>query len=75
MVLILIETHRRCHYQLANGRMERGGQGLPEVSAGPAMPYPTTNCRRATTKRGGPPAGRVACGRLLPFWTPHAVRL
>jgi hypothetical protein len=24
---------------------------------------------------GGPPAGRAACGRLLPFWTPHALRL
>jgi hypothetical protein len=25
--------------------------------------------------RGGPPAGWAGCGRLLPFWTPHAVRL
>jgi hypothetical protein len=25
--------------------------------------------------RGGPPSGRAACGRLLPFWTPHAVGL
>jgi hypothetical protein len=25
--------------------------------------------------RGGLPAGRVACGHLLPLWTPHAVRL
>jgi hypothetical protein len=25
--------------------------------------------------RGGPPARQAACGRLLPFWTPHAVRL
>jgi hypothetical protein len=24
---------------------------------------------------GGPAAGRVACGRILPFWTPQAVRL
>jgi hypothetical protein len=24
---------------------------------------------------GGPPAERAACGRLLPPWTPHAVRL
>jgi hypothetical protein len=24
---------------------------------------------------GGPPAGRGACGRPLPFWTPHAARL
>jgi hypothetical protein len=25
--------------------------------------------------RGGPPTGWVACGCLLPFWTPHVVRL
>jgi hypothetical protein len=25
--------------------------------------------------RGDPPAGRVACSHLLPFRTPHAVRL
>jgi hypothetical protein len=25
--------------------------------------------------RGGPPAGQVACSRLLPLWTPLAVRL
>jgi hypothetical protein len=24
--------------------------------------------------RGGPLAERAACGRLLPFWTPHVVR-
>jgi hypothetical protein len=24
--------------------------------------------------RGGPPTKRVACGRLLPFWTPHVIR-
>jgi hypothetical protein len=25
--------------------------------------------------RGGPPAGRMACGGLLPLWTPHAIHL
>jgi hypothetical protein len=25
--------------------------------------------------RGDPPARRATCGRLLPLWTPHAVRL
>jgi hypothetical protein len=25
--------------------------------------------------RDGPPAWRAACGRILPLWTPHAVRL
>jgi hypothetical protein len=24
---------------------------------------------------GGLPAGQAACGHLLPYWTPHAVRL
>jgi hypothetical protein len=25
--------------------------------------------------RGGPLTGQAACGRLLPLWTPHAVRI
>jgi hypothetical protein len=25
--------------------------------------------------RDGPPTGQVACGCVLPLWTPHAVRL
>jgi hypothetical protein len=28
-----------------HGRMIRGGNGLPRVSPGPAMPYPSTACR------------------------------
>jgi hypothetical protein len=32
-----------CH-----GRMTRSGHGFPKVSPGPAMPYPSTPCRRAT---------------------------
>jgi hypothetical protein len=58
--------------------MARGGHGLPKVSLGPTLlcsaggpplkqPYGRF--------RVGPPAGLVACGRLLPFWTPHAVSL
>jgi hypothetical protein len=27
------------------------------------------------TSRGGPPTGQAACSRLLPPWTPYAVRL
>jgi hypothetical protein len=58
--------------------MERGDHGLPKVSPGPAMPYPSTPCAvgRSTLKRPnscyrrGPPTGRVACGRLLPHWIP-----
>jgi hypothetical protein len=31
-----------------HGRMARGGHGLPKVSPGPAMPYPSTPCGRVT---------------------------
>jgi hypothetical protein len=41
-----------------------------KYNSGPAMPYLSTPCGRATPK-----TGRVACGHLRPFWTPHAVRL
>jgi hypothetical protein len=34
------------------GRMARGGHGLPKVSLGPAMPYPSTPCGRATCRAG-----------------------
>jgi hypothetical protein len=67
-----VSTHRH---------MATGGHGLPKVSPGP--PCPTFlrpaggpplkwsyNCFRAAL-----PAGHAACGRLLPLWTPHAVRL
>jgi hypothetical protein len=30
------------------GSMARGGHGLPKFSTGPAMPYPSTPCGRAT---------------------------
>jgi hypothetical protein len=43
--------------------MGKGGHGLPKVSPGPAMLYPSTPC------------GRVTCGCLPPSWIPHAVRL
>jgi hypothetical protein len=62
----------------------RGGHGLPKVSPRPAMPDPS----RARHLAGGPPlkwpcgrfrdglpAGRAACGRLLPLWIPHAICL
>jgi hypothetical protein len=58
---------------LNHGRMARGGHGIPKVSPGPAMPDPSTPCGQ--TFRGGSPAGRVACGRLLPFGTPYAYDL
>jgi hypothetical protein len=60
----------------------RGGHGLPKVSSGPAMPYPSpsTPCRPPLKwpyggKRGDQPAGWVACSHLLRLWTPHALRL
>jgi hypothetical protein len=43
--------------------MARGGHGLPKLLLLPIMPNPSMPCRRA------------ACGRLLPYWTTHAVRL
>jgi hypothetical protein len=65
------------------GLMAKGGYGLPNVSpgprpTGPAMPYSSTPYGRATPEtaygrfRGDPLTGRAACGRLQPFWTPHA---
>jgi hypothetical protein len=33
---------------LRHGRLARGCHGLPKVSLGPAMSYPSTPCRRAT---------------------------
>jgi hypothetical protein len=59
--IVAVSKHRR---------IARGGHGLPKVSTRPAMPYPSMPCRRATL-----PTERVACGRLPPFWTPHAIRL
>jgi hypothetical protein len=52
------------------GRMARGGHGLPKVSPGPAMRDTSIARGKATPYghfRGGPPAGRAACSRLLPF--------
>jgi hypothetical protein len=68
-----------CH-----GRMARGGHGLPKaaVSPVPAMPHPYTLAVSGVAhpqgwpvRRGGSPAGQAACGRLLPLWTPHVVRV
>jgi hypothetical protein len=62
-----------------HGHIARGDHGLAKVSPGPTMPYPTL-----LHPVGGPPhkrpyghfmvsplTGLAACGRLLPFWTPH----
>jgi hypothetical protein len=49
--------------------MARGGHELRKVSPGSAMPDPYGRFR------GDPPAGRAACGCLLPFFchtTPYA---
>jgi hypothetical protein len=48
----------------SHGRMARGIHGLPKVSPGPAMLHPSVPCGWATTY-----------GCLLPFRTPHTVRL
>jgi hypothetical protein len=55
--------------------MARGGHGLPEVSLGPAMPYPYTPCGQATPETAFSEMGRPQGGHLLPPWTPNAVRL
>jgi hypothetical protein len=44
------------------GCMARGGHGLLKVSSGPAMPYPSTPCGRAT-----PETSRI-------FWNPPPVQ-
>jgi hypothetical protein len=50
------------------GCMARSDHGLRKVSLGPAQTF-------YALWAGGPPIVRVACGRLQPLWTPHAVRL
>jgi hypothetical protein len=56
------------------GRMARGGHG-----PGPALPYPSMPCGRATPETAVPllkrPNGRFRGGRLLSLWTPEAVGL
>jgi hypothetical protein len=65
-----------CH-----GRRSMGGHGLPKVSTGPAMPYPSPPCGRATPDtalrqfQGKPTHRAAACGHLLPLRISHAVRL
>jgi hypothetical protein len=44
--------------------MTRGGHGLPKVSFGPAMPYPSTPCGRVTSE---------AALRLFQGWPAHKV--
>jgi hypothetical protein len=60
--------------------MASGDRGLPKVSLGPAMPFYALRGgpplkRPYACFRGDLPAGWAACGRLLPPWTTHAVRL
>jgi hypothetical protein len=66
----------------SHGRMGKSGHGLPKVSPGPAMPYPSVPCVRPPLKqspghfRGGSTAGRTACGHLLaPLDTPRRTPL
>jgi hypothetical protein len=57
--------------------------GFMGVRQGVAMDFlkfhPGPPCPTLLRPAGGPPlkqpAGQAACGRLLPLWTPHAVRL
>jgi hypothetical protein len=60
--------------------MARGGHEL-KFYRGPPCPTFLHPASKPPLKRpygrfsGGPPTERAACSRLLPFWTPHAVRL
>jgi hypothetical protein len=53
--------------------MARGGHGLPKVSLGPVMPYPSTPCRGAPLKqpygcfRGGCPQGGWSVAIFYPL--------
>jgi hypothetical protein len=64
-----------------HGRIARGGHRLLTISPGPAMPYPSTPCRRAIPEtpfssfRGGPLSGRATYCQLLPLLTTHAIHL
>jgi hypothetical protein len=56
--------------------MARGSHELPKVSLGPTMPNRSTTYGRATPETALRPfQGWLTCGRFLPFWTPHVVRL
>jgi hypothetical protein len=63
-----ISCEINCTLHLPIGRMARGSHGLPKV---PAMPPPCPTLLRSV---GGPPL-KQPYGRLLPLWTPHAIRL
>jgi hypothetical protein len=63
------------------GRMARGGHGLPEALLGPAMPDPSMPCGQPPLKwpygrfRGGHLQGWRPAAVLVPPWIPHAVRM
>jgi hypothetical protein len=46
------------------GRLATDGRGLPQVFLGSAMPYPSTLCRRVTTKM----ASWLVQGRSVTLW-------
>jgi hypothetical protein len=64
-----------------HGRMARGGHGLPKVSPGLFMPYPSKHCGRATPETVLQPFQRLPAHTVVSLqssstpWTPHAVRL
>jgi hypothetical protein len=78
---VLVRSFLSIVIRVCVGVWQGDGHGLPKVLFGPAIPYPSMACGQATPEtalqpfQGDPPAGRAACDRLLPVWTPHAVRL
>jgi hypothetical protein len=62
---------------LDHWRTARGGHGLPIVSPGPAMPYPSLSCRQVTTETAFPGvacpqwgAGGLPAAIFYPFGSP-----
>jgi hypothetical protein len=70
--LILIHSELRSRPAACRGqpRISRGGHELPEVSLGPAMPYPSMPCGWPPLKR---PYGCLGRGRLQREGGPAAV--
>jgi hypothetical protein len=56
------------------GRMARGGQGLPKVSLGPAMPNPYTPCGWATPEMAIRPFWGWPARMAGVLWIPNTVQ-
>jgi hypothetical protein len=81
MTVTFLSSYRFKKRVKLNGVWQGVAMDSLKFHQGPPCPYPSKPCEWATPERpfgllrGGPIARRAACGRLLPHWTPHAVRL